>query len=222
MFRSLLLLACAAVTSAHFVINYPPDRGNSYNTQFQYPCGGLHSTGNRSAWPVNGGAVSIVPLHPFAFTTINLAIGTTIQETTDVNRWNHIMKATFNQTGGNGTFCVPKLSIPYALLPLVQDGVNATIQIVQLVASGQALYNCADIYFSATEAARFAQPDVWNAYCFNSSGMSANLLANADTLVNYTQLAIQELQLKEAAGSRTSATVTVMLAAVMVSIALLW
>jgi len=222
MFRSLLLLACAAVSSAHFVINYPADRGNSYNTQFQYPCGGLHSNGNRSSWPTNGGALSIVPLHPFAFTTINIAIGNNIQETTDVNRWNHIMRPTFNQTGGNGTFCVPKLNIPYSLLPLVKAGVNATIQVVQLVASGQALYNCADVTFSDTEANRFAQPDVWNAYCFNSSGMSANYLINSDTLVNYTQLALEELQLKEAAGSHISVSIPIMLATAIVSLALFW
>lgn len=101
----------------------------------------MAQNGNRSFWPTNGGAISIVPLHDFAFTTVNIAIGNTIQETFDVNRFNHIMKPTFNQTGGNGTFCLQKVSIPPSLKPLVKAGVNATIQIVQLVGSGAALYN---------------------------------------------------------------------------------
>jgi len=212
-----------ACSQAHFIIQYPPDRGNSYNTQFQYPCGGIpQGARNRSAWPTTGGAIAIVPLHPSAITTINLAIGTTIQETTDVNRYNHVMKATFNQTGGNGTFCVPKLKIPASLLPLVKAGVNATIQIVQLVASGSALYNCADIYFDDNEAARFANPEIWDNTCFNSTGMSANYIGNAETFINYTQLAIQELALKEAAGTHVSVTVPVMIIVSLISIALLW
>jgi len=222
MLRSLFVLALATCSSAHFVINYPADRGNSYNTQFQFPCGGLSQNGNRSAWPTNGGAISIVPLHDFAFTTINLAIGNTIQETTDVNRYNHVMKPIFNQTGGNGTFCIPKLNIPASLKPLVKAGVNATIQIVQLVASGSALYNCADITFSDSEANRFANPEIWGEYCFNSSNMGANYITNSDTAINYTELALQELALKEAAAPHTTIAIPAMLASVLVSILMLW
>jgi hypothetical protein len=221
MLRSLLLAALAASASAHFVINYPPDRGNSYNTQFQFPCGGLAASGNRSFWPTAGGAISLVPLHDFAFTTINIAIGDHIQETTDVNRYNHVMKATFNQTGGNGTFCLPLVKIPQSMKPLVKAGVNATIQIVQLVASGAALYNCADITFSDTEANRFAAPDVWDAYCFNSSNMGANYLTNADRQINYTELALQELQLKQAAGSHVVIAAPVLVASLLVSFSML-
>jgi hypothetical protein len=221
MLRSLLLAALATSASAHFVINYPADRGNSWNTQFQFPCGGMPQTTNRSAWPTNGGAISLVPLHDFAFTTINIAIGEHIQETTDVNRYNHVMKPIFNQTGGNGTFCLPKLNIPPSLKPLVKAGVNATIQVVQLVASGAALYNCADITFSDSEANRFAAPDVWNEYCFNSSHIGANYLTNADTKINYTELALAELQLKQAAGSHITIAAPVLIASMLVSITML-
>jgi len=222
MLHLLLLVALATCSSAHFVINYPLDRGNSYNTQFEFPCGGLAPNGNRSFWPTNGGAISIVPLHDSALTTINIAIGNTVQETFDVNRYNHVMKATFNQTGGNGTFCLTKLNIPGSLKPLVKAGVNATIQIVQLVTSGAALYNCADITFSDTEANRFANPEVWNEICFNSSNMGANYITNADTQVNYTELALQELSLKEAAGAHTAVALPVMAASLVMSIMLLW
>ncbi|KAF3909953.1 hypothetical protein ABW20_dc0104709 [Dactylellina cionopaga] len=190
MLRSLFVAAALATcASAHFVITYPADRGNSYNTQFQFPCGGLSNTGNRSYWPTNGGAMAFVPLHDFAFTTINIAIGNSVQETTDVNRFNHIMVSTFNQTGGNGTFCLPLVKIPGSLKPLVKAGVNATIQIVQLVASGSALYNCADITFSDTEAQRFGNPQIWNSVCFNSTNMGANHLVSAEASINYTELA---------------------------------
>jgi len=222
MLQSLFLAAALATTaSAHFVINYPPDRGNSYNTQFQFPCGGMQTTGNRSFWPTAGGAISLAPLHDFSFTTINIAIGEVIQETTDVNRFNHIMVPTFNQTGGNGTFCLPSIKIPKSLKPLVKAGVNATIQIVQLVASGSALYNCADITFSDTEAQRFGNPAVWNTICFNSTGMSANHLANAEKQVNYTELALQELNLKMAAGSHVAITKPVLLASLAASVGML-
>ncbi|KAF3160230.1 hypothetical protein EYR41_002386 [Orbilia oligospora] len=222
MLRSLVAaVVLAATASAHFVITYPPDRGNSYNTQFQFPCGGLESTGNRSYWPTNGGAMAFVPLHDFAFTTINIAIGDKIQETTDVNRWNHIMVPTFNQTGGNGTFCLPLIKIPPSLKPLVKAGVNATIQIVQLVASGSALYNCADITFSDTEAQRFGNPQIWNSICFNSTNMGANHLANSERQINYTELALQELNLKMAAGSHVSIGATTLLASLAVSMGVL-
>jgi len=178
---------------------------------------GLAPNGNRSAWPTAGGAISLTPLHDFAFTTINLAIGNTIQESTDVNRFNHVMKPIFNQTGGNGTFCIPKLNIPKSLKPLVKHGVNATIQIVQLVGSGAALYNCADITFSDSEANRFGKKEVWDQYCFNSTGIGANYLANADKQVNYTELALQELSLKEAAGSHVTIGLPALIASIAVS-----
>ncbi|EPS39493.1 hypothetical protein H072_6662 [Dactylellina haptotyla CBS 200.50] len=223
MLPSLFLAAAAlaSTASAHFVITYPADRGNSYNTQFQFPCGGLSNNGNRSAWPTNGGAIAFVPLHDFAFTTINIAIGNSVQETTDVNRYNHIMVATFNQTGGNGTFCLPTVKIPGSLKPLVKAGVNATIQVVQLVASGSALYNCADITFSDTEAQRFGNPQIWNSICFNSTNMGANRLSNAETAVNYTELALQELNLKTAAGAQVSLTSTTLFFSLAASIAVL-
>ncbi|EWC43672.1 hypothetical protein DRE_01559 [Drechslerella stenobrocha 248] len=201
LFAAVVLATCA---SAHFVITYPPDRGDSYNTQFQFPCGGVAFDGNRSFWPTAGGAISFVPLHDFAFTTINIAIGNNIQESTDLNRFNHIMVPTFNQTGGNGTFCLPTVKIPRSLKPLVKAGVNATIQIVQLVASGSALYNCADITFSDTEAQRFGNPQVWGSTCFNSSNIGANHLTNAEQAINYTELALQELNLKTAGGAHLS------------------
>lgn len=47
----------------------------------------------------------------------------------------------FNQTGANRTFCLPKIKIPKKIVKGVDDGVNATIQVIQLTATGAALYS---------------------------------------------------------------------------------
>ncbi|KAL7272515.1 hypothetical protein RUND412_004670 [Rhizina undulata] len=186
LFTSIILLQLFATTSAHFIVFYPGWRGNSYPTQFTFPCGGVAQTTNRSNWPTNGGALSLRPIHAFALTTVNIAIGTTIIEEVQTNPFSTQMVPMFNQTGANETFCIPKINIPASLKDKVKNGVNATIQVIQLVATGAALYNCLDITFSDTEADRFGNSAVWDEYCFNGTGMGGKALGSTGPSINTT------------------------------------
>ncbi|KAI5804282.1 hypothetical protein EDC01DRAFT_642729 [Geopyxis carbonaria] len=136
--------------------------------------GGVHHTTNRSTWPTNGGALSLIPGHAWALTAVNIALGNNVtEEGVYSNPFTHVMVPFFNQTGGNETFCIPKLKIPPSIAPDVSAGVNATIQVIQLTPTGAALYNCLDITFSDDEANRFGDPKVWDEYCYNGTGISA-------------------------------------------------
>lgn len=192
MFRLLLMLA--SISSAHFLVRYPAWRGNTLPTQFTFPCGGLPRSTNRSAWPVNGGAMSILPLqHPFAFTEVNIALGNNINETGPDkalnNPFSRVLVPMFNMTGWNETYCIPMVPIPRDMTHEVKDGVNATIQVIQLTPTGASLYNCLDITFSDTEADRFANPKIWDQFCYNGTGMAGFKLGEIGSSVNNTVVA---------------------------------
>ena len=98
--------------------------------------GGVNSTAttNRTAWPIEGGAVAFTPTHPWAQTYINLGLGD------GVTRFNVTLMPAFNQTS-NGTICFPHVTLPADMMASVKEGDLASIQIVQLSQSGGALYN---------------------------------------------------------------------------------
>jgi len=122
----------------------------------------------------------LIPIHAFALTTINIALGSNIDEKILSNPYNVPMVPLFNQTGANSTFCLPKIKIPKKIVGDVSDGVNATIQVIQLTGTGAALYSCIDITFSDKEADRFGAPEVWEKYCFNGTGMGGYRLGDKD------------------------------------------
>jgi len=130
----LTTLTLASVATAHYKLTYPPWRGDSYKTQWEYPCGGINSTSetNRTLWPLEGGAVAFTPGHPWAQTYINLGLGE------NITRFNIPLAAPFNQTS-NGTFCLPQLRLPAG--SSVKEGDRGTIQVIQITESGGALYN---------------------------------------------------------------------------------
>jgi hypothetical protein len=120
--------------------------------------------------------------------TVNIAIGNSINEDQDSNPYSVSMVPLFNQTGANSTFCIPKIKIPKSIASQVKVGVNATIQVIQLTATGAALYGCIDLTFSATEADRFGSPAVWNQFCFNGTGMGGKALGSTGPSTNGTRV----------------------------------
>lgn len=151
---TLLLLATAALTSAHFAIEYPPMRANTLNktlgySQWTNPCGGV--PGNLTdrpitPWPLSGGGTLKLDLHhPWSYLFVNLGLG---EGTTN---FNYTLTNPFWNETGNGTLCVPKLAVP-ADLP-VSEGSFGTLQVVTLGEDGNGLYNCADIVFRANATA---------------------------------------------------------------------
>ncbi len=95
---------------------------------------------NRTDWSISGGSLKLDLHHPWTYIFVNVGLG---ENVTNFN-FTLTQGAMWNETG-NGTLCMPSLALPSGLTP--SDGQHATLQVVTLGASGQALYNCADITF---------------------------------------------------------------------------
>ncbi|KAH8821915.1 hypothetical protein F5884DRAFT_106041 [Xylogone sp. PMI_703] len=176
------LSLCASWVSAHTVITYPGWRGNNlitndtfpYGMQWMYPCGGMHTTTNRTKWPLLGGAIALQPGwfqgHATAFFYINLGFGTDGPDGGPPNM-SFPMTPVFQIIGPSkfpypGTFCLPRVPLPANTTVNVGD--NATIQVVETAIHGAALYSCVDITFAEPEDVA----EVNSSNCFNSSDIS--------------------------------------------------
>ncbi|KOS19464.1 Uncharacterized protein ESCO_000024 [Escovopsis weberi] len=178
---ALINLALAALASAHIVLTYPGTRGNNlitndswpFGMQWDYPCGGLGTSRNRTYWPTTGGAISYQPGwesgHMMAMSQINLGYGTDGPDNGPKNMSN-IMVKPFQILGPTnaaypGTICLPQVPLPAGAQ--VKAGDLATIQVVELAQHGGALYACVDIIFVEPNDPRL--PEVNETNCFNSS-----------------------------------------------------
>lgn len=165
---SILSLALwASLVTAHFGIDYPEWRGDSFATgasQWIYPCANVNQTAltNRTLWPVTGGSLELDLHHPWTYIFVNLGIGT------DYPTFNISLTNQFINETGNGTLCLQKLALPAGLS--ISDGQNASIQVVTVGATGSALYNCADITFSSNATT------LGNDQCSNSSNVIASFV----------------------------------------------
>ncbi|KAI1119014.1 hypothetical protein F5Y14DRAFT_396201 [Nemania sp. NC0429] len=165
------LFTAVELVSAHFGVVHPPWRADSLaeNTtysQWNYPCAGVpYGAGNKTEWPIEGGAVALDLHHPWTYLYINLGLG---QNSTNFNI--SLTPELLNVTG-RGDFCFPVLPVP---IP-VSDGQEATLQFVTNGQSGSALYNCADIVFKSN-----AKP-LSSGECTNSTGVTAAIVGQATT-----------------------------------------
>ncbi|TVY78549.1 hypothetical protein LSUE1_G005642 [Lachnellula suecica] len=178
----------ASFTSAHFSIEYPEMRGDSFAAGasqyiYPYPTSELISLGanvnqtaatNRTVWPLTGGSLNLDLHHPWSYIFINLGLGT------DYPIFNISLTGQFLNETGNGTLCLPQLALPAEISP--SDGSNASIQVVTLGQTGSALYNkkrnsklireqCADITFRTS--ATILSGDK----CSNSSNVAVSVVA---------------------------------------------
>lgn len=156
---AIVLAAATAAVEAHYSVTYPFWRGDSFKTQWEYPCGGVDqsiSGKNRTLWPLDGGAIAFKPGHHWAQTQINIGLGE------EVISFPTVLYAPFNQTG-NGTFCFPEVPIPEKIRANITEGTKATIQVIQIASNGAGLFNCADIEFSSKAVAPPKE------VCFNST-----------------------------------------------------
>ncbi|KAH0828266.1 hypothetical protein Z517_04608 [Fonsecaea pedrosoi CBS 271.37] len=142
------LLVAANVVSAHFELNYPTWRGDSFlppASQYIFPCANVNtsaeSNANRTLWPLDGGSLVIDFHHPWTYVAFNLGFGS------DIATFNISLNPMLLNETGNGTICIPKWTLPADLG--ITDGMDASLQVITIGDSGTALYNCADIRFSA-------------------------------------------------------------------------
>jgi hypothetical protein len=145
-----LLLAVAQLATAHFGLEYPTWRaatlGSGHNySQWAYPCAGVPGNiegGNRTDWPLTGGSVVLDLHHDWTYVFINLGLGA------NVTNFNYTLTPEFLNTTGVGSLCLPTVPLPADLK--VEDGTQASIQVITVGDSGAGLYNCADITFRAS------------------------------------------------------------------------
>ncbi|KAH7344292.1 hypothetical protein BKA66DRAFT_434350 [Pyrenochaeta sp. MPI-SDFR-AT-0127] len=181
----LAVTAMAAGVDAHFRLLQPVWRGSSFvapASQWIYPCANVNETtdiANRTLWPPSGGSVVINGSHEHALTSVNLALGS------NATNFNISLVELFNQTGA-GVFCLKeagKANLEAGFKAAGYSGLNdsrieglqASIQVIQLGHSGSALYNCADIRFNST--AQLLSDD----QCKNGTGVSGVAIQNADS-----------------------------------------
>lgn len=199
-----VLLCLERLAHAHTVITYPGWRGDNLHTNgtveetnglgagyvngswiwpygmlWNYPCGGMPTSRNRTKWPVNGGAVAVqpgwFPGHSKAFFYINLGLGTIPPN------MSHIMVPPFQITGPSdlpypGTFCLPQVPLPSGITVKVGD--HATIQVIETAQHGASLFNCVDIEFADPKDVEEVTPQ----NCFNSSDIGFNLVFTTASL----------------------------------------
>lgn len=100
-------------------------------------------TGNNvTDWPLEGGSLKLDVHHAWEYIFVNLGLGTG-----DVSNFNISLTPEFLNSSGKGDLCIPQLKLPDSFKPA--DGTRASLQVVTVGAEGSALYNCADIRFSA-------------------------------------------------------------------------
>lgn len=200
-----LLSIFTSLAHSHIVITYPGWRGNNlhtngtveesdglgtaygnasgaiwpYGMQWNYPCGGMPTSTNRTLWPIGGGALALQPGwfqgHATAFFYVNLGFGTN-----PPNMSNPMVPA-FQIVGPTkqpypGTFCLPQVPLPANASVKVGD--NATIQVIETAVHGAALFNCVDITFAEPEDV----PEVNETNCFNSSDIGFELVFTTTAL----------------------------------------
>ena len=117
------LLFLLPLTSAHFLLNWPPARGFDDSTAPNFPCGGFDTVfSNRTTWPATGGPIQLDMHHTQTDVEVLIALGSN----PGVN-YNIVMRPTFLQQG-LGNFCVGMVSVPSSVN--ITEGMPATIQVV--------------------------------------------------------------------------------------------
>lgn len=132
------LLACVApLVSAHWKINYPPQRQyDNEDTMTQFPCGGINTVStNRTKFPITGAPIQLNSEHTHYNIEVLLAIG---NEPGDAFNW--IIVPTFAEYGP-ANICLGAGAIQFPAGLNITDGMNATIQVQTEGDGSGGLYN---------------------------------------------------------------------------------
>ncbi|KAJ4263648.1 hypothetical protein NW762_006472 [Fusarium torreyae] len=146
-FKTLLSLATVQAVSAHFGLVFPAWRADTLSeenedrySQWTYPCAGVdYNKKNLTDWPLKGGALTLDLHHEWTYIFVNLGLG---ENTTN---FNVSLTPQFLNATNPGTLFIEELALPSDVQP--SDGDLASIQVVTIGDTGNALYNCADIRF---------------------------------------------------------------------------
>ncbi|KAL9031451.1 MAG: hypothetical protein Q9196_000512 [Gyalolechia fulgens] len=188
----LLLSFCTSLASAHFSLDFPPARDADEDQQGSFPCGGQNSvSSDRTPWPLAGGPIQLTMGHDHSAVQVLIALG---NDATDA--FNTVLVPTI-QEQGLGKFCLSDVTIPESLG--VQEGDNATIQVVTNGDPTGGLYNCADITFSSTADSTAAE-------CTNGTGVTTTRYTGESANANGTDSTAATAS--SASGTGTPSTTT--------------
>ncbi|EEP81153.1 hypothetical protein UREG_05995 [Uncinocarpus reesii 1704] len=162
--RILALSSLFSLSAAHFVLVEPTPRGFSEDELSNFPCGGQSVSDSRTKVSLNDPKISIALEMGHDQTAVQVLLGL---GNDPGSNFNITLVPTFRQTG-LGDFCLPEVSLQEQLMGVgLEDGMNATLQVVTNGDPTGGLYNCADITFSSTT--EFAV----SGKCKNGTGINA-------------------------------------------------
>jgi len=133
-----LLGALLPLVSAHFKLNYPPARGFDEDILGTFPCGGQNTvSSNRTSWPITGGPIQLFMGHTSTKVEVLLALGND-----PGSNFNTIILPTVQEQGPSN-FCIngAAIHIPDNIKSQIQEGTNATIQVITNGDPSGGLYN---------------------------------------------------------------------------------
>ncbi|KAL2871483.1 putative GPI anchored protein [Aspergillus lucknowensis] len=173
--KSLLfpILTFTPLTTAHFILNYPPSRGSNEETMGTFPCGGFTTpSSSRTQIPISSdsSSSSSFPIaldmgHDQTAVEFLLALGTD----PDTN-YNITLRKTF-RVEGLGEFCDPHVVLDADVLGTgveLVDGLNATLQVQTNADPNGGLYACADLQLTTSRV-----PPPPSTVCRNNTGVRA-------------------------------------------------
>lgn len=128
-----VLLTLLPLASAHFALNFPAARDDDDTNQGTFPCGGHDVVGQRTSVSLDSISLSMELGHSENYVSVFLAIGNEPGDSFNVTLW-----PTAHEQGP-GDFCWQSIPIPENLT--IEEGTNATIQLITNAHDGGGLYN---------------------------------------------------------------------------------
>ncbi|KAF2634997.1 hypothetical protein P280DRAFT_369272, partial [Massarina eburnea CBS 473.64] len=151
--------ALLPLAAAHFILDWPTNRGFDDSKAVDFPCGGFNDVKTRTEFPLNGGPIQLDMHHTQTQVAVYLAVGNN-----PGSNYNIVLRPQLTQEG-LGDFCLGQINIPSGLN--ISAGTNATIQVVSNGDPSGGLYQCADVTFVNTT---LSQSD-YNDHCKNNTGV---------------------------------------------------
>ena len=127
------LLTLLPLASAHFTLNFPAARDNDDTNQATFPCGGHDDVGERTSVSLDSIPLSMELGHSENYISVFLAIGNEPGDSFNVTLWPTVLEQ------GPGDFCWQSIPIPDNLT--IEEGTNATVQVITNGHDGTGLYN---------------------------------------------------------------------------------
>lgn len=115
------LLALLPLATAHFVLDWPTNRGFDDEQAVNGPCGGFNDVKTRTDFPLSGGPIQLDMHHTQTKVAVYLALGN------DPTSYSITLLPQLAEEGP-GDFCLGSVNIPSDLN--ITSGTNATIQVV--------------------------------------------------------------------------------------------